>query len=239
MRYLSTLLLIIFNSGLYGQSSNADYLKGNIALSQGQFNDAIEYFSEALRNDKNNEDLLILRSQAYYSLKDYKKTIEDCEKILAINKDIEKDVDLTAMWNIGVANNSLGNYNVALKYLNKVKERRPDNLLLYENVGISYLGLNQLDSALKEFEEMVRIDPVSSKGFYGIGKVHYLYGDYKKAIKAFDEAIHINPNYAMAYQNRGSAKMELGDMDGCCVDWQKCYLLGLIQIEPYFQEYCK
>lgn len=86
---------------------------------------------------------------------------------------------------------------------------------------------------------MVSVDSKSDKGFYGIGKAYYMKGEFEKSIKAFDSAIEINPNYAIAYQNRGSAKLEINDKDGCCADWTKCLELGAIQIRPYIEEYCK
>ncbi|UII32782.1 tetratricopeptide repeat protein [Fulvivirga ulvae] len=239
MRYLLTLLILIGVNGLHAQKQDANLMAGHNALSKGEYKEAIEAFSNVLKYDKDNKEALIHRSKAYYSLKDYEKTIADCDAILNIDPELESVYDLSAMHNMALAYNSLKKYDRALLYLDELKQLQPDYLPSYESAGYSHLGLNQLDLALQDFKAMVRLDSTSEKGYYGIGMIHYLKAEYSKAIEAYNQAIQINPDYAMAYQNRGSAKRELGDMEGCCVDWNKSYMLGLVQVEAYLGEYCR
>jgi Flp pilus assembly protein TadD len=52
------------------------------------------------------------------------------------------------------------------------------------------------------------------------------YKDYKGAIEDYNEAIRLKPDDADAYNNRGIAKSNLGDMAGACEDYRKSCSLG-------------
>lgn len=189
-------------------------VKGRTALENRNYKVAIEYFDKVIKSDPNHT-------------------------ILQINSNVTTPDDLTAMWNLGVSFNSLRQFDKARNYFSEALKHDSKNIRLYENIGYSYLEENSYEKALEQFRKMVAIDSKSDKGFYGIGKVYYLKREFENSIKAFNTAIKINPSYGIAYQNRGSAKLEINDKDGCCTDWRKCLELGITQIKPYIEEYCK
>lgn len=216
-----------------------NFVKGSIALTNKNFGEAINYFDEVIKSNPDHEKALLFRSKANYSLKHYELVINDCERILQINDTVTTADDYNAIWNLGVSYNSLGHFDKARYYFNEALKLEPTDIRLYENIGYSYLEENKYDQALEQFLKLVSINDKSAKGFYGIGKVYFLKGEFENSIKAFDKAIDINPNYGIAYQNRGSAKLEINDKEGCCNDWKRCLELGIIQIKPYLDEYCK
>lgn len=238
MRKILIVIIWTFTTSCQGQVEDI-MQKGRVALANRNYREAIEYFDKVIKSDPNHENALLLRSKANYSLKNYQLVINDCEKILQINPDATTPDDLTAIWNLGAACNSSGQFEKARSYFGEALKYDSGNVRLYENIGYSYLEENNYEKALEQFQKMVSIDNRSDKGFYGIGKVYYLKGEFENSIKAFNRAIDINPEYAMAYQNRGSARLEINDQNGCCADWQKCLELGIVQIKPYIEEYCK
>ena len=62
--------------------------------------------------------------------------------------------------------------------------------------------------------------------------------DYDGALEDFNAAIRLNNAYADAYDNRGRAKLKLGDTPGACEDWQKSYSLGLEKSHELIEKYC-
>jgi tetratricopeptide (TPR) repeat protein len=221
------------------QTSNKNFRLGDEALVDKNYKEAIGHFNKVIKSNKQFEYAYLLRSQAYYGLKKYSKAIKDSEKVLEIKPEISSEEDYKAIWNIAVSYSSLEDYSEALIYFERAKEINPNDIKLYENSGFSYWGIGDLDSAEKEFKKMVELDSTSSKGYYGIGKTAYLNYEFERAIEAFDKAIDIDPKYAMAYQNRGTANFELGNLEDCCLDWNKAFELGVIQIEPFLKQYCK
>ena len=50
-------------------------------------------------------------------------------------------------------------------------------------------------------------------------------GKFSEALEAFSKAIEEEPNNFVAYFNRASIRMRLGDIDGARLDFKKCEIL--------------
>jgi tetratricopeptide (TPR) repeat protein len=62
---------------------------------------------------------------------------------------------------------------------------------------------------------------------------------FKEALEDFNTAIKLKDDYSDAYNNRGKARMNLGDKTGACEDWHKSYYLGLEDSMQLIIKYCK
>src|SRR6202035_1393219 len=56
--------------------------------------------------------------------------------------------------------------------------------------------------------------------------------EYARAIADYDAAIKANPKEAYSYQNRGSAKQALGDLDGALADINEAIRLNPVLPSP-------
>lgn len=70
----------------------AEQLKrqGNSALQEGNMEEAIRLYSEAIRLDPDNHILYSNRSAAYAKLQEYEKALEDAEKTVKLKPDWAK-----------------------------------------------------------------------------------------------------------------------------------------------------
>ncbi|KAJ3289375.1 hypothetical protein HK104_007507 [Borealophlyctis nickersoniae] len=103
--------------------------QGNKAFSSGDFNNAIDYFSQAIGLDPSNHVLYSNRSAAYASLKDYQKALEDAEKTVQLKSDWAKGYSRK-----GAALYGLGNYEDAAAAYKKGLEYEPNNALLQKGL---------------------------------------------------------------------------------------------------------
>ena len=62
--------------------------------------------------------------------------------------------------------------------------------------------------------------------------------DFRGAIQDYNKAIELNPKYALAYNNRGMAKIALGQKDSGCLDLSKAGELGYMDAYDAIKEYC-
>ena len=58
------------------------------------------------------------------------------------------------------------------------------------------------------------------------------------AIQDFNKAIELNPNNAVAYYNRGLAKIHLGQKDNGCLDLSKAGELGHAKAYEHIKDLC-
>lgn len=61
--------------------------KGNAALQQGNFKEAVKYYSEAIAVDPNNHVLYSNRSAAYAKDNEFELALEDAEKTVKLKPD--------------------------------------------------------------------------------------------------------------------------------------------------------
>ena len=64
--------------------------QGNDAYRAGDYEKALQLFSEALNIDPNNDVVLCNRSMAYGALKDWGRSAADAQKAVSITKNYEK-----------------------------------------------------------------------------------------------------------------------------------------------------
>ncbi len=78
----------------------------------------------------------------------------------------------------------------------------------------------------------------TAEDYLKAGNTKYELKDYKGAIKYYNKAIELNPNNAVAYYNRGLAKIHLGQKDNGCLDLSKAGELGHAKAYEVIKEYC-
>ena len=64
-------------------------------------------------------------------------------------------------------------------------------------------------------------------------------GDYKGALIDYNKAIQLDPKNALAYYNRGLAKLLLGQKDSGCLDLSKAGVLGYSQAYDAIKQVCQ
>lgn len=210
-----------------GQDLNQLLLTAEQALGAGNAEQALHRLDVLLKEAPEHERALVLRCKAKYQLRDYPGALADAQRVLAIEPTRFSAHDYNALLNAGIASNSLRQFAPARQYLAQAKAADSTDVRLYESIGYSWLEEQNYSAAVKEFTQAVRINPRATRCFYGLGKAHMLLTHYRQAIQAYDRALALDPKYAMAYQNRASAKYLSQDVAGCCSDLQRCAELGL------------
>ena len=93
-------------------------LKGNSAMQSENYDEAISYYTDAIRLDPSNHILFSNRSAAYKQKGDFAKALDDASKIVELKKDWPKGYSrkATAFKCLGRYDDAINAYNEGLSY---------------------------------------------------------------------------------------------------------------------------
>ena len=197
--------------------SHPDYRKKNkfkyIAINEIDYVNAINIFSEIIKNKPLHVLSYEMRSIAKQRLKDFIGAIEDCTKAIEIDPKYAN-----AFHSRGVAKSNLKDYSGAIEDYTKAINIDPIYTNAFYNRGDAKSDLKDYLGAIKDYTKVIDIDPKDASAYYNRGLAKYDLKDYLGAIKDYTKAIDIGPKDASVYYNRGLAKSEIDDEEGASND---------------------
>lgn len=173
-----------------------DLSDGAKAYKQGNFDEAIRFYTSAISSGKlPQKDLsaaYTLRGMAWFKKSAYDsrdKALHTLDKAIA---DLTKAIELNPQLDI------------AYYYLGQVCKTKGD-----------------YDRAIADYTKAIEIDPRFTEAYNERGFVWRKKGDYDRAIADYTRAIEIDPNNIVAYNERGDAWQAKGDYDKAKADYAK------------------
>jgi len=127
---------------------------GDTCRAQKDYAKAIQYFSEALRKDKNNAVLYNKRGMAELKSDDSQNALADFQKAAKVNK---KYAD--AFNNVGAAYFIEKNWGQAAKYFKKAVALEETRATFHVNLGAAWFSQKKLDRAINEYARALELDP--------------------------------------------------------------------------------
>lgn len=115
--------------------------EGNTAMSQGEFNKALELYTRAIAIDPKNAVYYCNRAAVHSKMLNYSQTIIDCKIALEIDPKYSK-----AYGRLGFAYCGLGDYASALEYYKKALELEPTNVTYLKNYELALEKINETTS---------------------------------------------------------------------------------------------
>lgn len=202
--------------------------QGDIYRDQGQWDEAIAEYSEAIELDPDYAQAYNNRGWIYRTKTEYDNAIAD------FNKAIELDPsNHTTHTNLGSVYHSIGKYDKAIAEHNKAIELEPGFAAAYFNRGNEYLAKEDLDKAITDYDKAIGLDSELTHAYNNRGWAYIQKGEYDKAIVDYNRAIELNPNYANSYYVRGDIYRTQGKIVEAIADYEK--FIGLSQDSPKIQ----
>jgi protein O-mannosyl-transferase len=131
--------------------------------------------------------------------------------------------------NRGVAYNSIGRYEDAIKDYKQAARIMPDYSEANFNIGVAYGKLNRYQDAIEPLKQAIKIKPDYTKAYYNLGVAYETLGRRQEAVEAYKQAIRIEPDYADAYINLGVTYYRLGRYKDAVEPYKQA-----IKIQPDF-----
>ena len=159
------------------------------------------------------------RGYAYSTKRDRERAIADYDEALRLDPDYDH-----AYANRGLAYFAKGDFDRAIADYNRAIRDQFQLLRRFYNARRQRVPLprGEFDRAIADYDE-ARSGSTPSSGFayFNRGGAYRAKSDYENAIADYDAAIRLNPKDAVAYNNRGVAKLYGGALPAALGDFEK------------------
>lgn len=127
----------------------------------------------------------------------------------------------------------LGNFDLAIKQMDKVLSSQPNYFEAFYTRGIAKAALEDYFGAIKDFNKAVQLNQTNPKLYYNMALTKAHLDDFAHAIDDLDKAISLKNDYVQAYYSRGYWKDVSGDYEGAVADYKKVIELDSSYREAY------
>lgn len=208
------------------------WLFGGYTLAQsGKYQKAIESFSQALHHNPDCIQAYQRRGNAYRSMKDNRRSIDNYQQAISIlDRALELEhLNCAHYYSRGIvyidwmridstqSSNAIADLTKAIEIDSTTKSFYCARAAVY-----CYTGLDS--EAIKDFTTIIKLEP-DGDAYYNRGVTYYQFKNYQAAIQDLDLAINLDSNSMSAYYNRGNAKYQLEDKLGAFEDYDRAEFL--------------
>ena len=187
----------LFGKQMTGSQSKL-YQEGMTFYEEGDYDRAIENWSELLRLKPDSSAMFYNLGLAYYK----KGMLDKAEEMF--QKSIELYPDNTdAHVNLGLVYSDKGMTDKAINEFGEVISNSQENADLRINLASAYFSAGMIDLAIQEFRRAVAAGPVSWDVRNVMGVIYYKKGMINEALQEFEEAAKLKPDNGDIQYNIG------------------------------------
>jgi tetratricopeptide (TPR) repeat protein len=210
-------LCIYFLSSMLAYSQVEVWMaKGDKAIYQKNFKEAIVDFSRALDHDPNNTKAIYNRGLAYLYSEQYNEALADFSRFIEL-----KPEDADGYNNRGLTYGYIGNVDAAIADFDKSLQLDPNYAEGYLNRGSAYVSNRNYPAALKDFDKAIKFNDKNPEIYFQRGRIHYKQKNYKKAVQDFTKAMDLGLKHSKVYYNRGNSYFKDKIYDKAIKDYTK------------------
>ncbi len=205
-----------FEKGISGlgtiESMKADiynYL-GLCAFKMKRYQEALEYFTEAISRFDSEEDFYINRGLTFEASGQINRAIEDFKKALEISPGNE--IALFNLTRLQASRPGTNNEDIVKAYT-EIIERNPDLAEAYYNRGLARFNSGLYLEAIHDFDQAILLDSAAANAWYNRGLSKEQLDDFTGALEDFDHATDLQPNFAKAWHGKGVVFTKLKQYD--------------------------
>lgn len=134
---------------------------------------------------------------------------------------------LRSQYNLGYIYLSEGQYDNAIKQLNKALRINPRFARAHYALGLALKFQGRYDEAIAHIQESLRLDVAKPHMYFELGNCYIAMKQYDNAIMNYNKALKMDPSFVSAYINLGYAYKSMNQLDKAIEYYNKA-----IQIYP-------
>ncbi len=221
-----------------GKSNSLPYWnRGQYYRSNGDFNKALQDYSQAVAIEPQNPELYNSRGKTYFDMamsgkyesqskELVQKALKDYTQALSIPT-VKPKSKAEILINRGAANGSQQNFQQSIQDITEGLKIDPTNENGYFNRSIAYYTVGQLDNALSDYNEYLKFQPNNANVWYESGMILRAKARNQEAIERLTRAVQLDPGMGIAFVERARAYIQAGDKASARQDYQRALQLGI------------
>jgi len=217
---LVTCLVIFISLNIkesFAQNVDSDYRKGIEYASEGQFQEAVNWFKDNLKvnktdltsisslaviKDLNDGKITDVYAKVFFTGLNLLQNGKIDEGLKEFQKAIESNPGYPRTYNVvGMVYASQGIEPESISYFKKAIEINPKYSEACFNLAALYQSSAQPLDALKYYEQAISLEPNSPDALINMGVIYTSLGKYPEAIKCYQNALGLDRNNPEAYYN--------------------------------------
>jgi tetratricopeptide (TPR) repeat protein len=185
-----------YGEGRPPQSPGTYLDRGIMFASRGEYDMAIEDFTQALTLNPDLQAAWMLRGRALFA--SVSKVTNVGDNFSGVNT-ISTEGQAVSADRRAVYDRAIGDFTQAIRL-------DPNNKTAYRERGDAYYRKGDHDRAIADHTQAIRLDPAYDAAYNSRGSAYSGKGDYDRAIADYTQAIRIDPNFEQAKNNLELAK---------------------------------
>jgi tetratricopeptide (TPR) repeat protein len=175
---------------------------GFVFYERGYFEQAREFFAQALKDDPDSAEALYGLGSAYLQLQKTNEARDYFERALKVHASYPGT--LPNCWNnLGILAAREGNYDLAVQCFQHALEIDPEHSIALQNLGNAYRQKKDWPQAKATLERALALNPDDPEANYTLGMVYAQQNDTGRAYDYLQKAIATRPAYPEALNNLG------------------------------------
>ena len=183
------------------------YIRGLVALRNGEAEDAVSLLTRALRRQPDHQDMRRNLVRALLVGEHYEQVVIQANAALAAAPN-----DPELHFARGTALNALGQHTKACAAFARTLALRPDHAASWLNMGNASADLDDIVVAETLYRTAISVDPALAEAHGSLGYLLTVQGRLPEAIEACETAIRVRPDFPQAHWNLAIALLLGGDL---------------------------
>ncbi len=183
-------------------------IRAQVLIDKGKLVEALTILKRLSSLEPYNFEHYYLQGLVYCYLGDIKQAITKFELAL---KQLEDKVFL--LYGISISFENVGQYEIALRYLNQAHAIDPKNLYVVYDIAYCYERIEENEKSIEYYNKYLEERPFFENAWFNVGVVYNKMNNIEKALEAYDFALAINPEYSSAMFNKANVYSVKGKYD--------------------------
>ncbi|HQO57372.1 MAG TPA: tetratricopeptide repeat protein [Candidatus Omnitrophota bacterium] len=189
--------------------------KGVSAEKSGQYDQAIQLFSQVIEQHPDFFGGYHHRGGCYAMKREFEKALQDYQRAIDL-----KPEEATLYYNRGLTFSLMGKSPEALADYSRAVELNPAYLNAYLTRGTLYAETGRLDEALEDRTKVIQLDPQNAQWYGARAAVYIFQKAFDPALADINKAVELAPEDASLRFFRGMIYAEMGQKDKASAEFK-------------------